>query len=240
MADLARLLCPLALALAAAFPAARAQAEMTVSYRLSYGNIDVGVVTDRLTFGDGAYRIESRSVAEGLVALLYSKEFVRVSEGEIGEDGGLRPLRYEQKRGDDARSATFDWEGGLVSLSWPGGERELPIEAGASFHDRLSFLYQPMATCDAGVGTHHVTDGKRLSTYEYEASTEEPSAFALGETSAIRLERVGSEKTSVLRLAPEHGMLPVSFFTSNGSVYRFTLVSAEGVDAGRCEGGKGG
>lgn len=230
---LAALLALAPLALSAA-PAAAAET-VTVTYRLSYGDLDVGVVTDRVALGDGSYRIESRAVAEGLAALLFAGDFVRVSEGEISPAGGLRPLRYSQSRGDDVRAAEFDWEAGRLALSWPSGEGEEPIAAGAAFHDRLSFLYQPLATCRAPGGTYHVTDGKRLSTYEYRVTSEEPSEFALGgETRAIRLDRVGDGKASVLRLAPEHGMVPVSFHTGNGSVYRFRLVAAEGIDPGRC------
>ena len=238
-----RLLAPaLALALAAALaPARPAQGQETYRfvYLMSMGGIEVGTVTDDVTFAESGYRIESRAVAQGLAAVFFGGEFTRISEGAFDPDNGLRPLRYVQTYGGEERSASFDWEGGSLELSWGKGAKQVKLQQGEDgYHDRLSFLYQPFAVCAAHAGLYRVTDGRRLSEYQYEKASEAAADGPLGKVEAVRLERIKSDKRSVLRLASSRGMAPLSFHTANGSSYRFVLLEAQGVPESGCAPGR--
>jgi len=219
-------------------PSARALEDgaYTFIYSMRMGGVSVGTVTDTLILEGGSYRIESRAVAEGIAAVVFGKEFVRTSEGTYDPERGLRPLGYRQAYGDsDERTARFDWEAGTLSLDWPGGEREVALEPGeGSYHDRLSFLYQPFASCAAAPGTYRVADGKRLSEYRYETGEEDPAPSPLGEVGTVRLERIAEGKSSVLRLARERSLAPLSFTSAGGGGYSFSLLEADGVPEGAC------
>ncbi len=207
----------------------------TFVYRMEYGGLFVGNVTDTLVIGDDVYSITSVAEAEGLAALVFGSGFTRVSEGAV-TDGKFRPVRYSQSYdGDKSRTAQFDWDAGMVRLNWPEGEREVPMEdGGARYHDRLSFLYQPFISCTAEAGTYRVTDGKRISSYRYEVAVEERDSSVLGKTGILRLSRISDSKPSVMRLASRYGLAPLSFETASGGGYRFDLTGAEGVDVREC------
>src|SRR5690606_31604421 len=96
---------------------------------------------------EGRYRLHSESRAKGLLALVWRGSLVQTSEGLV-DSKGLRPTRYEERRGDRApRGATIDPASGHVHFL--GGEQ---AAAGAGVQDKLSALVQLGMLVAAGAG----------------------------------------------------------------------------------------
>ena len=139
-----------------------------VQFEFRYGGIYVGVVTDRLQiFDDGRYRIESIAEPEGAAKLL-ARGIVRISEGRIDSNLGLRSEKYFYQRGKNPpRTAEFDWKKNQLHLQEEGGESQ-KISLDEAGYDRLSFLYHfyfsQMADADFAVAAEI-----RISNYRRQA-----------------------------------------------------------------------
>jgi hypothetical protein len=107
----------------------------------------VAEMSQRFELSEGRYRLQSESQAKGLLALVWRGSLVQTSEGLV-DSNGLRPTRYEERRGDRApRGATIDPASGQVRFL--GGEQ---AAAGAGVQDKLSALVQLGLLVAAGAG----------------------------------------------------------------------------------------
>ena len=204
-----------------------------VLFEFRYGGIYVGVVTDRLQiFDDGRYRIESIAEPEGAAKLL-ARGIVRISEGRIDSNLGLRSEKYFYQRGKNPpRTAEFDWKKNQLHLQEEGGESQ-KISLDESGYDRLSFLYHfyfaQMADADFAVAAeseYQITDGKRAKRYRYRLAESEMAATAMGEIPSVRLVRESGGKRGELWLARNRGFLPLRLITEDrGATLDFSAIA---------------
>lgn len=170
----------------------------------------------------GRYSIKSVAEATGIVSLFVSGRLRQESEGRITENG-LQPERFLYQYGDNeakAQHAEFDWAGGVLQLRSAKGKSSVRLVPGAQ--DLLSFMYQFMFTPPLEEMTLNVTNGKRLSTYNYSFEGEEQIRTGLGELKTMHISKSasdGKDRTDVW-LAMDYQYIPVKIRKTedNGSV----------------------
>jgi len=210
------------LLLAASLTVHAAPSRITAHYSLSRNGQEMGEVVETFTQDKGRYRIESVTQAVGVYRLLTRENIRFISEGRVTRNG-LQPLHFEHHRGAaPARRiiADFDWKVRQVRLEHDGEEQTLPISPG--LQDRLSLMYQFMfLSLNKPVLVFDMTNGRKISRYEYRRVGEEPLATPAGRFRTVHLSRVrepGDDGTDVW-LALDRHQLPVKVvFEEEGGV----------------------
>lgn len=205
----------LLLALLPLAPAPGAQAvpeRITATYSLSRNGQELGEVVETFVRDRGRYRIESVTRAVGMLRLLTGETIRLVSEGRVTR-GGLKPLHFEHHRGsrEDRRIiADLDWQRREARLVHDGRSETVPLPAGTQ--DRLSLMYQFMyLTLNQPQLVLQVTNGRRITRYEYRRLGEETLPTPAGTFRTVRFSRVrepGDDGTDVW-LAVNRFQLPV-------------------------------
>lgn len=159
---------------------------------------------------DGGYVLTSLAEAKGLLALALS-DLVQRSEGQV-TPRGLRPTSYLYQYGknvDKAQKASFDWQGGTLTMEV--GSRRQTAELQEGTQDLMSFMYQFMFVPPLQDMRLAVTNGKKLKIYHYNFEGEEPLETRMGLLRTLRIGKSGSdgeEKTEIW-LAADYHYLPV-------------------------------
>ena len=212
--------------------AAKAQepAPLTLHFDFFYNGIKAAEIVETFTPQNGEYIINSHAKATGLAKLLYG-DVIRKSAGRIDSAAGLLPRRYEAKRGKRAqRVFTLDEEAGVLRLQKGEEKRQEPVPD-AVLVDYLTALYRPYVLQKMTPGKAAVTDGWRLSFYEYEAGEAEKIQTPLGEITAAPLSRESPRGERIFWLAPEMGYIPVKVYINDKS-HRFeTIITGIGAEA---------
>lgn len=126
-------------------------------------------VTETFKQENGRYALESITAGIGVYGLFGKRRLY--SEGEVTPEG-LRPSRFEQQQGDDAKrevKAEFDWATAMLNMTAKGKTKQEKLVAGTQ--DLASFAYQFMFVPPKGdlVGMP-VTTGKKLRIYQYDVA----------------------------------------------------------------------
>ncbi len=159
---------------------------------------------------DGSYVLTSLAEAKGLLALALS-DLMQRSEGQV-TPRGLRPTSYLYQYGknvDKAQKASFDWQGGTLTMEV--GSRRQTAELQEGTQDLMSFMYQFMFVPPLQDMRLAVTNGKKLKIYNYGFEGEEPLETRMGLLRTLRIGKSGSdgeEKTEIW-LAADYHYLPV-------------------------------
>jgi hypothetical protein len=139
---------------------------VTAVYHVTRNGQPVADVTETFQQENGRYKLESLSKGIGIYGLFGVRRLT--SEGEVTAEG-LRPTRFEQQQGDDAKaliSADFDWAAAVLTLSYKGKTKTVPLTPGTQ--DLASYAYQFMFFPPQGdVVQIPVTTGKKLRLYQY-------------------------------------------------------------------------
>jgi hypothetical protein len=155
------------------------------------------------------YTIISQTEAKGLVSLFFST-LQQKSEGSV-TDAGLKPDFYSYQYGSNSKklqTASFDWDKQLLTMRSSKGENTVPLVAGTQ--DFLSFMYQFMFTPPLNSLQITMTNGKKLSTYQYRFEGEEIITSKFGELNTIHLAKGSDdEEKTELWLATDYQYLPV-------------------------------
>lgn len=184
-------------------------ATVRMNYTLSNGETTLGTGIETFKSDGKTYSISSDAEGEGIYRLLFGT-IQRKSQGTITSDG-LQPVTFEDIRnGKSYAQARFNWDNRLLSLAYKGKKKTVELANGAK--DHLSFAYsfafdkEIGATIDA-----NLTNGKKLSLYQYENLGREKITTPLGEIETIHLKRRAEPGKSVseIWLSPAHYNLPV-------------------------------
>lgn len=174
------------------------------------------------------YQIDSLMKANGLAALFIS-DLVQMSTGLL-TDKGLRPnifLYQYGKKADKTYKATFDWDNEKLKMQTAKGEKQVPLKSGAQ--DLLSFMYQFMFLPPLNDMQLNITNGKKLSHYEYSFEGEAIIFSKMGNFDTIHIARsnVDSDEKIELWLALDYQYVPVKIRKSekNGKVYELLVTS---------------
>jgi hypothetical protein len=201
----------LLLAVMASAGAAALPPKVTLYYDVMMGGMNLAETVETLEHDGKTYRIASDARGKGIVAVLYKGAMKRSVSGKVTREG-LRPLDYQDQRGDrDPTRAVFDWERQNVARTHDGRTESAALPANAS--DRLSFFYQfafvPLPARDIDV---NAVDGKGSTHFHFLAGVKEKLATPLGELDTIRLSKKPEgpdDKQTEVWLAPAYHNLPV-------------------------------
>lgn len=199
------------LALGLAASAHAAPRHVTARYDLVRDGQPFGTVQETFDRANGDYRLESVTRATGVYAVFVKGEIRLTSTGKV-TSAGLRPLRFEDRRGNPDKTAVaeFDWDGMTLSLTHDGKSEAVPLSPGTL--DRISLLYQFMfAPPEKEEILLPMTTGRKLNLYRYRVAGEETVTTPAGRFQTIRLvkQRTGDEDGTEVWLAKERHHFPV-------------------------------
>lgn len=156
------------------------------------------------------YQLKSIIEPHGIIAL-FIPDLVQTSEGDIGVNG-LQPKQYLHQFGSKKskmRKAEFDWSNNVLTMHTKDGVQTATVEAGAQ--DLLSFMYQFMFVPPLDRMAMTVTNGRKVSTYQYSFEGEEIIKTKLGAIKTLHILRSDDdqEDKTELWLAVNYRYLPV-------------------------------
>lgn len=163
-----------------------------------------------LTQGKGAYAI-------------FLPDLLQTSNGVLTKTG-LQPSHYLYQFGDKVDktySANFDWPNKKVTLQSAKETKtvDLPDES----QDLLSFMYQFMYVAPLQRMQISITNGKKITTYDYSFEGEENVAGTIGELKTVHIRHVRDEvdEKTELWLAIDYQYVPVKIRQTkkDGKVY---------------------
>jgi hypothetical protein len=174
------------------------------------------------------YRIESVIQAKGLAALIIP-DLLQISDGSLISTG-LQPQHYLYQFGDKKSktfSANFDWQNKIINLQSERSQQQLDLTEGTQ--DLLSFMYQFMFVAPLQNMQLSITNGKKVTIYDYGFEGEEIINTKMGDIKTDHLVRSAAEgeKKTELWLASEYQYVPVKIRESgkNGKVYELLIKS---------------
>jgi len=205
------LLALLAGTLASAALAAPPQ-RITATYSLSRNNQEMAQVVETFSQSRGKYQIESVTSAVGVYRVLTGDTIRLLSHGLVTK-AGLQPLHFEHHRGrrtDKRIVADFDWTRRQATFMHDGNTETAPIPAG--MQDRISLMYQFMfLSPKTSALTVDMSNGKKITQYEYQRNGEETLATRAGTFQTVRFsrKRVPGDDGTEVWLARDKFQIPV-------------------------------
>jgi len=199
--------------LAASAPALAMPGEVAAEYRLSYGGLTIGHVSESFVRTGDTYAISSISRSEGLLKTLYDEQIILHSAGRV-VDGNLQPLRFEEQRTRDPKhnvEASFDWDQGLLNSRFRGETKQLALPR--ETQDRLSMMYQFMnLTPRPGQFVMAMSNGRKIERYTYQLVDQPRITTPAGDFDTWHFERVPDnpkDSKAEVWLAKERHNFPV-------------------------------
>ena len=184
----------IALSFASAALAAPPQ-RVEIGYEIARNGSVLAEVNQRLEHDGRTYRLTETWKGKGLLAL--RGEANRSSQGTIAADG-LRPRKFEDKRsGRDTQRAEFD----------PAAKTATLLR-----QDQLSFIWSFAFAPPRDAVTASVSDGKRVTSYTYQAAGRERVKTPAGEFDALKLVKRRDnpqDKVTEIWLATDRQYIPV-------------------------------
>lgn len=189
----------------------------------------VGEARYRLDIDDEKhYTLQVGMNTTGIASLFKTYELNQKSSGNINAQG-LQPVEFlENKRlssGKQTLSASFDWQNRKLDFS-SGNSIPLPDRA----QDILSFLFQfSQMALDESVLDVHVSNGRKLESYQLEVGSEEEIETRLGKLRVLPLHKIHApgEEGMDIWLGLEFRLLPVQIrqFDKNGDIIAQMMIS---------------
>ncbi len=170
----------------------------------------IGEVRHRLDIDKSRYTLEVGINTTGLARFFKTFDMHQKSMGAMDE-GGFRPEEFSEEKltskGMESSSAEFDWKDKLIKFS-NGSNAPLPEKT----QDILSVLYQlSQMPLDQPRIALHVSNGKKLESYEVEVGPEENVQTKMGLLRAILLRKIRDPDEEGLKiwLGLDYRLLPV-------------------------------
>ena len=187
------------------------------------------IVVEETFENDGArYRINHESTPAGLLARFIRTHIKAQSSGAVAP-AGLKPEQFEYGRLDDASrnvSAEFDWNAAQLRLTFDGRNDTVPLPRDTQ--DRVSLMYQFMFLSPEKFGNlaFHMTNGKKIEPYRYQATGDEQISTPLGKLNTLHLvkQREPGENMVEVWLSTAHHYLPVKVLIVENDGVRYEQV----------------
>jgi hypothetical protein len=186
--------------------------KITATYSLSRNNQEMAQVVETFVQNKGKYQIESVTTAVGVYRVL-TRDAIKLLSNGLVTKSGLQPLHFEHHRGkreDKKIVADFDWTKNQATFVHGGNTETSPIPAG--MQDRISLMYQFMfLSLKNPALTVDMSNGKKVTQYEYERSGEESLRTKAGTFQTVRFsrKRVPGDDGTEVWLARDKFQLPV-------------------------------
>jgi hypothetical protein len=200
-------------------------------YDVYKDGLHVATASESFERSDGKYKVVSEQTAAGLLAL-FVRTHARVTSSGTVAAGGLRPDQFEYGRLDDASknvSARFDWNAGVLHMTFDGRSETAPIATGAQ--DRLSVMYQFMflpVERLRDLAFQMTSNGKKIENYHYLLAGHESLDTPLGRLKTLHLvkPREGNDNGVEIWLSAEHNMFPVKLLIVENDGSKFEQLIA--------------
>ena len=189
----------------------------------------VGEARHQLEIGDGnGYTLQVDINTTGIASFFKTFEMTQRSSGTVSALG-LRPDAFSESRvtskGNQAITAQFDWENSKLDFS-NGNHSVLPEQT----QDILSFLYQfSQLPLNQPTLTLHISNGKKLESYELAIGEEEQLQTGIGRIRALPLHKIHApgEEGLEIWLGLEYRLLPVKIrqIDRNGAIAGEIVIS---------------
>ena len=184
---------------------------------------------------DGSYVFQSKSVAAGMLSVLFTDNIDESSVWTLG-DGRPRPLKYQyhhtgRKQGERHAVLDFDWSKGVVTNRINNDPWTMKVPTGAQ--DKLLYQYTLMRDLKAGraVLSYDVADGGELKNFRFERLGTETVVTPLGRLRALKLQRTHGSRRDVIWCAASLDYLPVRIEQhKDGKVLTMEIQEVEGLD----------
>jgi hypothetical protein len=159
-----------------------------VRYRMSIAGITIGEGLDVFQHDGRTYSVVSESRTIG-VASVYRLVIRREARGNVTPKG-LRPLSFvETRNGRFTRSANFDWAASLVHLT--NGDRKQTVLLPPDTWDATSLAWTFAFWRPDGNGVKlYMTDGRRLTEYQYSVLGRENLITPLGKLDTVHVKKI--------------------------------------------------
>jgi len=187
--------------------------EINAEYRLTNSGVTIARVTESYVRKGDTYTIQSITKSEGMLKLILDDQLIVESSGKVGASG-LQPVEFGQRRvGNSSRDikATFDWDKGVMSYSYRGESKTIPLPRDTQ--DRLSLMYQFMNIAPReGTVVMPMSNGRGVEYYTYRLVDEVKLTTPAGEFQTRHYERVTSharQSKADLWLAKDYFNFPV-------------------------------
>jgi hypothetical protein len=213
----------LAITVYAATPAAA-----SISYQLIRNGTPIGVISENFEVKDGAYTVTSVATATGLLALAQRRPVTYTSTGDSTKQG-LRPARFEGRRGNAVVTAEFDWKSDTLTMIHDGLNQTVALPPATQ--DRLSIMYQlmhlvqiqpqPLRTVE-----FTMTSGRKIDRYRYDVNVDVAVDTPLKRLTTLHLvkQREAGDTQTEIWLAPEFHYLPVKIVIVEDDGVRYEQV----------------
>jgi len=164
---------------------------------------------------DQRYELTWSVSLTGLISLVYP-DLLQTSQGKVTE-AGLLPDYYLYKFGareEKSYQASFNWVDKEVALQSTKGTKKVPIADNVKaghIQDFLSFMYQFMFAPPLEDMQMYLTNGRKLSLYDYGFEGEELLELKFGTINTYHIQhaKADSEDKTELWLAMDHQYVPV-------------------------------
>lgn len=170
----------------------------------------IGEVRHRLDMDGGHYTLNESINTTGLARLFKTFVMNQQSKGTITAQG-MRPDKYSEdkltSKGTETSIADFDWQNRQLKFS---SGNSMPLPEGTQ--DILSVLYQfSQMPLDQEKLAMHVSNGKKLESYEVEIGPEENVQTRMGLLRALLLRKIHGPDEEGLKiwLGLEYRLLPI-------------------------------
>lgn len=183
------------LSLVSAAVAAAPPQHVEIDYELERNGSVLANISQRLDHDGRTYKLSEIWKGKGLLSL--KGEVNRTSQGSVAADG-LRPAKFEDKRsGRDTLHVEFDPASKMPTLQQ---------------QDQLSFMWTFAFAPPRNAATASVADGKRVTSYTYQAAGRERVKTPAGEFDALKLVKRRDnpqDKATEIWLAADRQYIPV-------------------------------
>lgn len=196
-------------------------------FGINFGAMKLGEGVDLLEHDGKRYRVVSDTLPKGLAAL-FIKKIRRESSGAITE-AGLKPSSFsEVGRKGGVRSASFDWPNAKLALVHGETRSSISLPSGTIDQASLPYGFAFAGRVPDNLSVH-VTDGRRLTEYQYRIVGRERLETVLGEIDTVHVEKVrdpDDKRSFEFWLAVEHHHLPVKMrFVEKGRTFDSVVTS---------------
>lgn len=200
-------------------------------YEVQYKGRRVGQAEFRVVQDDATqrYRFSSLITASGLLRLARPRPIVESGEFML-RDGEIRPLRFAYEDGSrsglDNFTLTFDWAQNALRAEQGGHVTELPLAPGTLDRGTL----QASLIRDMRNGRlqprYRLADEDSVREYDYRVDGAEPQVTAAGpfDTQKLIQSRPGSDRLTIMWLAPALDYLPVRIEQRRAGEIRTTML----------------
>lgn len=202
-----------------------------LSFSVSAAGMVIGEGQDLLEHDGKTYKVTSSLKTVGVAAVLYKLDIRREARGLITPEG-LQPRHFEEERTRKApKSVDFDWEERTVVLV--DGDKRQKLKLPDNTYDQTSFTYAfAFRPLPQDFPTIYLTDGRKLSDYQYRNLGTVKLKTPMGEIEALHIQKVrdaDDKRGFEVWLATAHHNLPVRvrYVEKNGQVIDSTITRIE-------------